>query len=135
MDGYLPRVIAGLPRIRAVAAGGEHALLLSEDGRLLSLGRSRYGQLGHGVEDDSPSPRVVAALQGVRVCAIAAGQRTSIAVSADGTAFGWGQGLSDDGDPVPTLGLQLEHDDALEPVAYEDLRVDVAEQQQARSSD
>jgi len=119
------RLPTGIPQrdasIRAVAAGGNHALLLSDSGQVFSVGSGRYGQLGHADENDEQTPREIAALRGVHICAVAAGSRSSVALAADGSVYGWGQAMDEDGEQVPTLGLPVTEDDVLMPMRYDGL--------------
>ena len=46
-------------RVVGVAAGGHHSIALAADGRVFTFGRSEYGQLGHGDDEDQLTPRVV----------------------------------------------------------------------------
>ena len=92
---YKPRVIEALRgmRVLAVAAGGDHSLVLTDGGTVLSFGLGNHGQLGHG---DGPSckllhtPRVVEALCDVRVVAITAGWGHSMALTEKGAVRAFG---------------------------------------------
>jgi len=90
----------------AIAAGGSHSLALTKEGAVFSFGRGIFGQLGHGNREDQLNPKVIEALCGRRVVAIAAGERTSMALNADGVvySFGWGpHGMLGHGDPSTQL--------------------------------
>ena len=91
-----PRVIDALQgvHISMVAAGYGHSLALSGAGELYSFGFSWYGALGHGNTANHFAPRLVAALQGVRVSAVAAGQDHSLALSEAGDVYSFGDGSS-----------------------------------------
>ncbi|MFY2558204.1 MopE-related protein, partial [Corallococcus terminator] len=86
-----PTKVNGLPTIRAIAAGVNHALALDADGRVWSWGQNTGGQVGTGAT--SPSvlvPRQVANLPPVK--AIAAGVGHSLAIDAQfGRVYTWGQ--------------------------------------------
>ena len=93
--------IAGLTGVRQVAAGWQHALALMSDGTVMSWGAS--GLLGDGTAIGGPTPRPVvtgapgsSALGGV--VAIAAAGNRSLALTAGGNVWTWGE----DG---PGLGL------------------------------
>jgi alpha-tubulin suppressor-like RCC1 family protein len=66
---------------------------VSTAGKLYSFGCSQYGQLGHGQLGDADSvqhtPQLVAALQNVRVSAVAAGLDHSLALS-EGKVYSFG---------------------------------------------
>ena len=92
-----PVEISGLPKIRAIAAGGHHSLALSEDGTVYAWGSNWNGQLGNGkigknthsaVSRPVISPGGDGVLKGAR--GIAAGGHHSVAVTADGQVFAWG---------------------------------------------
>jgi len=87
----LPRLIDALAETGrlfvGVAAGGSHALALTEEGELYGWG-DRYAN-GHGREE--PTPHRVAALIEERVKLAVAGPRTSCAVTEEGEIFTWGR--------------------------------------------
>ena len=56
-----------------VVCGKEHCLLLTEHGQVWSWGGGSRGQLGHGVLAYEERPRLVSALDGMRIKKIAAG--------------------------------------------------------------
>ena len=65
-------------RVCAVAAGGVHSLVLSEEGAAFSFGQGKYGRLGHGDQANWGVPRPITMLRGVRVCAVAAGDNHTL---------------------------------------------------------
>jgi alpha-tubulin suppressor-like RCC1 family protein len=86
-------------RVAAAAAGAAHALLLTREGELLSLGANAAGQLGCG--DRVPAlaaPRRAggAVLRGARLAAVAAHGHRSAALSAAGDVARWGDDSSDE---------------------------------------
>ncbi|KAF8058855.1 Herc6 [Scenedesmus sp. PABB004] len=78
----------------AVAAGESHTLAVSSSGEVWAAGSNNDGQLGLGSEFGLKNAefRLVRALQGVRVKAVAAGNAHSLALSDDGRVFAWGHG-------------------------------------------
>ncbi|MCP5359385.1 MAG: hypothetical protein H7A14_01490 [Sinobacteraceae bacterium] len=76
-----------------IAAGGNHALLLSSTGDVYAWGRNTSGQLGAGDQQNRNTPTQVT-LPDAAV-SIAAGREFSVAVLADGRVFAWG--LNSDG--------------------------------------
>ena len=74
----------------AIAAGTWHSLVLSVEGVVLSFGRGGYGKLGHGDEEDQLEPKVIEALRGRRVVAIAAGRRHSMVLTEEGEVLSFG---------------------------------------------
>jgi alpha-tubulin suppressor-like RCC1 family protein len=96
-----PTPAAGIAkvRVRSVAAGPEHSIALTWDGRVYSRGNIGFGQLGHGDKCDKHSPVLMERLGGVR--SVAAGDKHSLAVTPSGVYFcgrfacrGSGEGLS-----------------------------------------
>ncbi len=77
----------------AIAAGQLHTLALCADGTVVAWGAGASGQLGHNATTASAVPVLVdtsGALSGRTVVSIAAGERHSVALCADGTAVTWG---------------------------------------------
>jgi alpha-tubulin suppressor-like RCC1 family protein len=95
--------VKGLDGIKVVmvAAGGVHALALTDQGKVLSWGYAVNGVLGDGANNprvnESALPQVVASstagLPLDQVVAIAAGNGVSQALTADGRVFSWGEGF------------------------------------------
>ena len=51
-------------RVVAIAAGGSHSMVLTDEGKVFSFGMGRiYGQLGHGDRKDRLVPKAIAGLQ------------------------------------------------------------------------
>lgn len=87
-----PCTVEGMEvRIRAVAAGDNHALALTEDGRVLSWGWNFHGALGSGSREDRRRPGPVIGLPGPAI-AIAAAASHSLALLEDGAVMAWGGG-------------------------------------------
>jgi len=99
--------------VGAVAAGGDHTLVLDTTGHVWAFGRNDTGQLGDGTAASSrPTPVQVAGLSDV--IAVAAGTSHSLALTRDGTVVSWGaNGSGQLGDhstqerrsPVAVVGL------------------------------
>jgi len=107
-----PRVVQGVngAHTRSASAGRVHSLVVTDDGNLYSFGGDTHGQLGHGTHStgNSVTPRSTGgyhgvyspmkvhvtvgfeALQSGRIVATAAGGKHSIALTADGRVFAWG---------------------------------------------
>ncbi|XP_055479309.1 RCC1 domain-containing protein 1 [Psammomys obesus] len=77
-------------RVRQLELGAEHALLLCEAGQVFSWGGGRHGQLGHGALEAELEPRLLEALQGLRMAEVAAGGWHSLCVSESGDIYIWG---------------------------------------------
>lgn len=86
--------VTGLRGVQAIAAGGWHGLALLEDGTLWAWGYDGNGQLGNATITSTTSKPVqvkTSDFQGVKIKAIAAGWRHSLALLEDGTVWAWGQ--------------------------------------------
>ncbi|NP_001335190.1 regulator of chromosome condensation (RCC1) family protein [Solanum lycopersicum] len=81
-------------KIIALAAGEAHTLALTANGDVYSWGRGTFGRLGTASETDHLFPaRINFDSDGdkrVKIVAIAAGAYHSLAVSDDGSVWGWG---------------------------------------------
>ncbi len=100
----------------ALAAGLQHTLALSNDGKLYAWGNNMFGQLGDGSTNTSPRPlevRLTGALAGKKVVSMAAGGRFSLALCADGTVAAWGA------NDIGQLGAGSEKTLSREPLAVD----------------
>ncbi|NLH98577.1 MAG: hypothetical protein GX446_03690 [Chthonomonadales bacterium] len=77
-------------RVAAVSAGFAHTLAITEDGALWAWGLNSDGQLGLGDVSPRLAPVRVAGLAHASVEAVSAGGHHSLALTADGLAWGWG---------------------------------------------
>ncbi|XP_062565978.1 E3 ubiquitin-protein ligase HERC2 [Armigeres subalbatus] len=78
-------------RIKKVAVGLEHCLLLTGNGDVYSWGCGLRGQLGNGeITAHQEQPQLVEALAGVKIVDVAAGGWHSAAISAFGDVYCWG---------------------------------------------
>ncbi|KAK1861699.1 hypothetical protein I4F81_004280 [Pyropia yezoensis] len=94
-DRRVPCRVATPPGVRlaAAAVGDRHALGVDTAGGVWAWGSNEFGQLGVGAAGDTrPSPVAVAALAGVVVAAVSAGDRHSAAVTSGGAVYTWGCG-------------------------------------------
>ncbi|XP_074736704.1 RCC1 domain-containing protein 1 isoform X2 [Strix uralensis] len=82
----LPRGV----RARRLVLGHEHVLALGARGEVYAWGGGRHGQLGHGTLESELQPRLVEALAGVAMRAVAAGGWHSASVSEAGDLYMWG---------------------------------------------
>jgi alpha-tubulin suppressor-like RCC1 family protein len=83
--------------VTAVAAGQNHSLALTDEGKVYAWGLNTSGQLGNGTTTNSYLPVAVdtsGLLFGKRVIAVAAGASHSAALTDDGLVFCWGLGTS-----------------------------------------
>lgn len=80
-------------KVTDVVCGKEHCLLLTEHGQVFSWGGGSRGQLGHGTLNGEEKPKLVSALDGMRIKKIAAGGWHSAVLSQydDLYMFGWNE--------------------------------------------
>jgi alpha-tubulin suppressor-like RCC1 family protein len=71
-----------------LAAGPQHVLLVTPDGKVWSWGYAGSGRLGNGAVSDAFLPAPIAGL--TDVIGVAAGREHSVAVRRDGTVWVWG---------------------------------------------
>lgn len=90
----VPLQVSGLPSgdpITAIAAGGDHNLALTQSGNVWAWGDNASGQLGNGSSGGfSTTPQQVSVIS--NVVAIAAGDAHSLALTANGAVYAWGNG-------------------------------------------
>jgi len=89
----LPSPILALDKakVTSVACGKEHCILLTHSGQVYTWGGGSRGQLGHGMAImDEQEPRLLLALDGLKVTSISAGGWHSAAVSLYGDLYLWG---------------------------------------------
>ena len=72
-----------------MAAGSQHAVVLTDSGLVWAWGSNSYGQIGDGTSTTRAVPTVVPTISGVT--AIAAGGNSTYALKTDGTVWAWGQ--------------------------------------------
>jgi alpha-tubulin suppressor-like RCC1 family protein len=82
----------GLSRVKAVAAGDNHTLVLLSDGIVLACGNNGSGELGDGTTTNRSTFAPVQNL--IPVKAIAAGRRHSMALTTNGGIRAWGDNSS-----------------------------------------
>ena len=68
-------------KVLDIACGKEHCMLLTEHGQVYSWGGGSRGQLGHGTLASEEAPRLIMALDGMRVRKISAGGWHSAVIS------------------------------------------------------
>ncbi|MCC7133678.1 MAG: hypothetical protein IT352_13550 [Gemmatimonadales bacterium] len=89
-DAPLPVPVPGATGITRLAAGADHILALTTDGRVLAWGSNFGGALGRAPRQEIPIDSVGAVPGLADVVAIAAGSAVSSAVRKDGTVWVWG---------------------------------------------
>mmetsp|Transcript_53047 Transcript_53047/g.152889 ORF Transcript_53047/g.152889 Transcript_53047/m.152889 type:complete len:942 (+) Transcript_53047:178-3003(+) len=78
-------------RIRKIAVGDRHQIVLTDEGAVYTRGAATFGCLGHGGARDAPEFTALPALRGKRVRDVAAGPYYSIAITKGGDVYTWGQ--------------------------------------------
>ena len=93
-DQPLPKKVEAFAdqRVVAVSAGLYHSAVLTANGAVWSWGSGGLGKLGHGDQQNQPLPKKIEAFATQRVIAVSAGGCHSLALTADGAFFSWGQG-------------------------------------------
>jgi alpha-tubulin suppressor-like RCC1 family protein len=95
----MPRPVAGLTQVRAIAGGGQHSLALRADGTVWAWGANSRGQLGSATAcrpalDQGCLSATPVGVHGLPdVVAIAAGGEHSLALDAQGQVWAWGDNL------------------------------------------
>ena len=74
-------------KIKAIAAGGAHTVLLDEDGNVWTAGNNNYGQLGIAEGNTSTFTQVKNGISGVKITAIAAGEQHTVLLDANGNVW------------------------------------------------
>jgi alpha-tubulin suppressor-like RCC1 family protein len=108
-DAWTPQPLETLvdDDIIQIAAGGNHSLALTAEGKIYSWGRNDTGALGHGdsyidiysMEDYPRAVECEDVYKKGKVVQIAAGKGRSAALTSDGRLFLWGRNLGH----VPTI--------------------------------
>ena len=94
-DQWQPKKIEAFAgqRVVAVSAGNIHSLALTANGALWSWGGGTHGRLGHGDEQQNQLlPKKIEAFADQRVVAVSASLGHSLAITADGAVWSWGDG-------------------------------------------
>ena len=90
-DVRIPTLLKMPTKVTHVAAGHAHSAAVTEDGQMHTWGNGICGSLGHGSQDIVHEPKLVEALQGHTVTAIACGDFHTLAISGSTTeVWAWG---------------------------------------------
>lgn len=82
---HIPTLVTDLTNVGSVACGSSHTLVVSRDGSTVwSFGSGENGKLGHGEIAKVYRPKVIEALNGIRVRKVCAGTSFSMALSTMG---------------------------------------------------
>ena len=102
----LPQQVAGLPTVRAIAAGDLFNLALATDGSVWAWGGNVYDGLGEDINITGSTvskPLLVPGLSGVK--AVAAGAGHALALTANGSVWAWGNNQSGQLGVEPSTGV------------------------------
>ena len=91
-DIFKPKCVQDLlnETVVEIATNKYHSIALTTLGEIFTWGHGRSGRLGHGDEVSVPSPLALRGLNGVKFVTIAAGLNHTLALTADGAVFSWG---------------------------------------------
>eukprot|EP00897_Mesotaenium_endlicherianum_P004127 jgi/Mesen1/3742/ME000204S03010 len=91
-DRLVPEEVVALQgeTTKMVACGWRHTIAVAESGTLYTFGWSKYGQLGHGDNEDHLVPHPVSALKDCTIAQISGGWRHTVALDTQGTLYAWG---------------------------------------------
>ncbi|XP_065364219.1 probable E3 ubiquitin-protein ligase HERC2 [Calliphora vicina] len=80
--------------VKSIHVGCTYSAAITYNGTLFSWGRGTYGRLGHGNSDDKLLPTQVAALAEHKIVdvALGSGDAHTLAVTAAGLVYAWGDG-------------------------------------------
>ncbi|CAG9110136.1 unnamed protein product [Plutella xylostella] len=92
LKGGAPRTLASLSILKVIRVyTGEHwHAVLTDGGQVYTWGRGDGYQLGHGNVETIRLPKMVEALQGIRVVSLSLGASHGVALTADGLLYAWG---------------------------------------------
>ncbi|XP_045542472.1 probable E3 ubiquitin-protein ligase HERC2 [Papilio machaon] len=87
-----PRALSslGMFRVTRVYTGEHWHAVLTDTGQVYTWGKGERHRLGHGNADSVHDPKLVEALQGVKVIDLSLGATHGIALSSDGALYLWG---------------------------------------------
>ena len=88
-----PKLVEALDGMKAilVSCGYKHTVVCTEDqGAVYTFGRGEEGQLGHGDNDATSTPRKVQALQDMHIIEVKCGGAMTMALTVTGYLYTWG---------------------------------------------
>ncbi|KAK3015391.1 hypothetical protein RJ639_006885, partial [Escallonia herrerae] len=92
LDSLLPKLYESTKMldVQKISIGGKHSALVTKQGELFCWGEGKGGKLGHKVDMDFSSPKVVDSLIGVHVNSVACGDYQTCALTRSGEVYIWG---------------------------------------------
>lgn len=81
-------------KVKKIASGGVHNLILCDDGTVYSWGEGLEGRLGHKNEERYPHPKLIEYFQNndIKIEEISTKGGHNLALSEDGDLYSWGYG-------------------------------------------
>ncbi|XP_074661631.1 serine/threonine-protein kinase Nek8-like [Tubulanus polymorphus] len=92
--GLSPIDLPSKAKIREVAVGSDHVIVVTIERSVYTWGEGSYGQLGHGSLDSKLSPTLVEALKGKSITKACCGDGFSVFSSDNGIVMTCGDGLN-----------------------------------------
>lgn len=86
-----PFPLPGL-RVAHIALGTSHALFLTQNGSVYSVGDGQHGKLGHGNEENCYTAKLVSLPETKVIKQVAVGEQHSLMLTASGAVFAFGLG-------------------------------------------
>lgn len=89
-----PRLVECLRsvHVRHIASSGHYSCAVSESGEVYTWGCGKDGQLGHGEQKDTYTPKAVRSLQSKLIRHVSLAEHHAAAVSEGGVLYTWGKG-------------------------------------------
>lgn len=98
-------VKTAMENVKEIAGGQHHTVVLTNDGKVFSIGRKEYGRLGLGeVSEDVKELSLISSLNDKNIISISCGAENTFGLTKDGKVHVWGSGTSS------TLGTGDEDD-------------------------
>ena len=116
MTGITYAADSSKAKIKQIAAGYQHTVILKEDGTVWTWGANSNGQLGDGTTTNRREPVQVTEIEDV--IQVAAKGNHTVALKSDGTVWSWGYNLYGQlgngsatviGEKVPVQAVDLDH--------------------------
>lgn len=93
VDALLPKLLEStvMLDVTNISLGRKHAALITKRGEVFCWGEGSRGKLGHKVDMDVSSPKMVESLDGVHVKSVACGEYQTCALTDSGELYAWGE--------------------------------------------
>ncbi|KAJ6369515.1 hypothetical protein OIU76_027863 [Salix suchowensis] len=91
VDALLPKLLESTVMLDVIniSLGRKHAALITKRGEVFCWGEGSRGKLGHKVDMDVSSPKMVESLDGVQVKSVACGEYQTCALTDSGELYAW----------------------------------------------